>query len=201
MTETTRFYLTENTTFMRTLIWMNEGIFQKFKRILYTLHSDFRAWAIWEICEVISKAFERELELEWVIKNSLSVVLSCSKRKFQNLDTKMKSSSSSVAKNQGEEVSNVQLVKSDTCPPPKYHVIPGFSMKGASMGMLSSIPPKVIMIHNVLRYYMCKISEVGDYEIRLVYQKLCDGVLKDELKIFVRKGLTHALDLLINFKI
>lgn len=48
---------------------------------------------------------------------------------------------------------------------------------------------------------MCKIGEVGDYEIRAVYQKLCDeGILKDEFKIIKRKGLTDALDFPRNFK-
>lgn len=49
------------------------------------------------------------------------------------------------------------------------------------MGVLSSRPPKVIMIHDVRSWYMCKIGEVGDYKIRKVYEKLCnEGTLKDK---------------------
>ena len=70
------------------------------------------------------------------------------------------------------------------------------------MGVLSSIPPKFIMIHDVRSFYMCKIGEVGDCEIHVAYDKLCDeGRVKDEFKIVERKGLTHALDFLRNFKI
>lgn len=49
---------------------------------------------------------------------------------------------------------------------------------------------------------MCKIREVGDYEIQEAYEKLCDeGFLKEEFKIIERKGLTHALEFQRNFKI
>jgi len=74
-----------------------------------------------------------------------------------------------------QELSKIQLVKSDACPPPKFHAIPKIEMKGYSMGMLSTIPPKVIMIHDVIKCYMCKIRQVGDCEIRELYEKLCNG--------------------------
>lgn len=57
--------------------------------------------------------------------------------------------SSSIVKNQGKKVRNVQLVKSDTFPQPKYHVIPKIIMKGDSIDVLSLIPPMLIMIHDV----------------------------------------------------
>ena len=70
------------------------------------------------------------------------------------------------------------------------------------MGALSLIPPKFIMIHDVRSYYVWKIREVGDYEIKETYEKLCiDGILKDEFQIIERKGLTHALEFLRNCKI
>ena len=69
------------------------------------------------------------------------------------------------------------------------------------MSILSSLPPRAIMIHDVKSCYMCKMGEVGDYEIHLAYKKLCDGVLKDEFKIFEKEGLTCALYFIINFKI
>ena len=49
----------------------------------------------------------------------------------------------------GQEVSKIQLSKSDTCPPPKFCDIPEIEMKGDLVGELFSIPPKFIMIHNV----------------------------------------------------
>lgn len=58
---------------------------------------------------------------------------------FGNL-TKIKMVASlSIVKSQGVEVSNVQLVRSDSFPPPKFCAIPKIVMKGDSMGMLSSI--------------------------------------------------------------
>ena len=82
--------------------------------------------------------------------------------------------SSSTEKSQGIEDSNIQLVRSDTCPPPKFHTIPKIDMKGDSMVVLSLIPSKVIMIHDVWSCYMCKNGEVGDYKIQEAYEKLCD---------------------------
>lgn len=108
-------------------------------------------------------------------------------------------SSSLVAKNQ-EEVRHIQLVKSETFPPPNYHAIPKIYMKGDSMDVLSLISPKFIMIHDVWSFYIYKIGEVGDYEIHVTYQKLCNGVLKDKFKIIERKWLTSTLDFLRNFK-
>ena len=83
-------------------------------------------------------------------------------------------SSSSIGKCQGVEVSNVQFVRSDACPRPKSCAILEIMLKGDSMGAFFSIPPKVIMIHDVWSCYMCKIGEVGDYEIQEAYEKFCD---------------------------
>lgn len=80
-----------------------------------------------------------------------------------------------------QEVSKMQLVKSDTYPPRKFCAIPDISMKWDSMGVLSLIPPKLIMIHDVRSCYMCKIGEARDYEIREAYEKLCnEGILKEK---------------------
>ena len=90
-----------------------------------------------------------------------------------------------------QEVSRIQLVKSDACPRPMFHAILEIGIKGDSMGVLSLIPPKVIMIHDVRSCYICKIGEVGDYEIREGYEKLCnEGTLKEKFQIVERKGLT-----------
>ena len=100
-----------------------------------------------------------------------------------------------------QKVSKVQLVMSDAYPPPNFHVIQEIIFEGDLMGMLSSILPKVIMIHNVRSCYMSKIGEVGDCEIREDYENLCDeGTLKEEFKIIERKGLTPTLEFLRNFR-
>ena len=78
-----------------------------------------------------------------------------------------------------QEVGKIQSVKSDACPPPNFCAILHIAMKGDSMGVLSSIPPKFIMIHDVRSCYMWKIGEVGDFEIREAYEKLRnEGILK-----------------------
>lgn len=90
-----------------------------------------------------------------------------------------------------QKVRKIQLVMSDTFPPPKFCTTPKIIVKGDSMGVLFLIPSKFIMIHDIISFYMCKVREVGDYEIREAYKKLCDeGTLKDELKKIVKKGLT-----------
>lgn len=48
---------------------------------------------------------------------------------------------------------------------------------------------------------MCKIRNIGDFEIRESYTKLCaNEVLKDEFKIVKAKDLTHALEFLNVFR-
>ena len=66
---------------------------------------------------------------------------------------------------------------------------------------LSMIPPKVVMIQDVRKFYNCKIVSIGDLELREAYDRLCEnGNLKDEYKIIEHKGLTHALDTRTVFK-
>ena len=49
---------------------------------------------------------------------------------------------------------------------------------------------------------MCKIGEVGNYEIREYYEKMCnEGILKHKFQIVERIGLTHALEFLKKFKV
>ena len=70
--------------------------------------------------------------------------------------------SSSIEKSHRVEVSNIQLMRSDASSPPKFHSIPKIAMQSDSKGVLSSILPMVIMIHDLWNFYMCKIREVGD---------------------------------------
>ena len=72
--------------------------------------------------------------------------------------------SSSIEKSHRVEVSNIQLMRSDAFLPPMFHSIPKIAMQGDSNGVLSSILPMVIMIHDLWNCYMCKIGEVGDYK-------------------------------------
>lgn len=121
------------------------------------------------------------------------------KKDLKTLTTSMEDSSSI---GMSQELSKIQLVKSDTCPPPNFCAILEISMKGDLMDAPSSIPPKVIMVHDAISCYMCSFGEVRNYEIREAYDKLCNGgILKDEFKFFERKGLTHALEFCRNFKI
>lgn len=44
-----------------------------------------------------------------------------------------------------------------------------------------------LFTNSVISYYMCKIGEVRDYEIKEAYEKLCnEGILKDEFKVVER---------------
>ena len=70
------------------------------------------------------------------------------------------------------------------CEPSKFHAIPEIAYKGEPSGPLSSIPPKVLVVHNVRCCYMCRIGELGDLEIKESFGKLCDsGILKEEFEI------------------
>ena len=46
---------------------------------------------------------------------------------------------------------------------------------------LAIIPPKVMMMQDVRKFYNCKVGSIGDMEIHQTYNKLCEnGVLKEE---------------------
>ena len=91
---------------------------------------------------------------------------------------------------EGKEVLNVQLV-SNKVKQPNFKAIPNIAYKNDPSGMLSTIPPNVIMVQDVRKCYNCKIGGIGDMEIREAYERLCvDRFLKDEYKIVERKGLT-----------
>lgn len=63
------------------------------------------------------------------------------------------------------------------------------------------IPSKVLMIQDVTCFYIGKIREVRDMEMRDIYSKLCGNrVLREENKIVERKGLMHAIEFPQMFK-
>ena len=110
----------------------------------------------------------------------------------------MASSSEQV---KGKTVFEVQLVRNEV-KQLEFKGIPKVAYKNDSIGALSMIPPKVVMIQDVCKCYNCKVGSVGDMELRDAYEKLCDnGVLKEAYKIVEKKGLTCALDFPTTFKI
>ena len=82
-----------------------------------------------------------------------------------------------------------------------FRPIPKVAYRNDPTRALSNIPPKVVMVQDVRRCYNCKISAIGDLEIREAYNKLCENeFLKEEFQIIERKGLTCALDFPTVFK-
>ena len=113
----------------------------------------------------------------------------------------MAASSFAPAKSMEAEPEQSQLIQSDECEPLNFWSIPESVIHTNLMRALSSIPPKVLMIHDVWSCYMVNIGEVGDSELRKSYRKLCvDGVLKADFKHLADKGLTYALDFPPDFK-
>ena len=113
----------------------------------------------------------------------------------------MVASSFAPIKGMEEDLKQVLLVRSDACAPPNFQAVVESTILGDLNRALSSIPPKVLMIHDVRSCYMVKIGEVGDSELRESYNKLCKNVvLKYKFKHLADKGLTHALDFLQDFK-
>lgn len=103
-------------------------------------------------------------------------------------------SSTSVSVKEILRERNAQIVRNNQCPSPKFKDYPNITLTGDEFGALFSIPPRVLMIHNVQLCYMCKVAEIGDYELQATYDKLYEnGVLIDETKIVFEKGLTYSL--------
>ena len=100
-----------------------------------------------------------------------------------------------------KEPFEVQLVSTEV-KQPEFKPIPKVAYKNDPTSALSIIPPKVVMVQDVRKYYNCKVGGIEDMEIREVYNKLCDNrVLKEEYNIVEKKGLAHALEFPTVFKI
>lgn len=52
---------------------------------------------------------------------------------------------------------NVQNICNDACSPPKFKAYPNIVLMRDLSRELSSIPPRVIMVHDVRSCYMCEI--------------------------------------------
>ena len=101
--------------------------------------------------------------------------------------------SSTGVRKEVRKVTNVQLISNDVHQPP-FLPIPNIVYKGDPSSVLLTIPSKVIMIQDVRCYYICKVGEIGDLEIREAYQWLCENsILREQNKILERKGLMCAL--------
>ena len=85
-------------------------------------------------------------------------------------------SSSQAAKDKFE----VQLVRNEV-KKPNFKAIPEVAYKDDPTGVLSMIPPKVVMIQDVQKCYNCKVGSIGNLELKEAYDRLCEnGKLKDE---------------------
>ena len=87
---------------------------------------------------------------------------------------------SSSKNSKGKESHEVQLVSNEV-KQPEFRPIPKVAYKNDPTGMLSIIPPKVVMVQDVRKCYNYKIVSIGDLEIFQAYDKLCDnGILKEK---------------------
>ena len=101
----------------------------------------------------------------------------------------------------GKDSLEIQLVSNEV-KQPKFRPITEVAYKNDPAGALSTIPDKVVMVHDVYRCYNCKIGAIGDLEIENAFEKLCNnGKLNDEYSIAEKKGLTKALAFPTVFKI
>ena len=58
-------------------------------------------------------------------------------------------STTSVSGKEMVKERNVQIVRNNQCPPPKFKEYPNIVMIGNKSSALSSIPPRVLMVHDV----------------------------------------------------
>ena len=63
-----------------------------------------------------------------------------------------------------KEPFEVQLVSNEV-KQPNFRAIPEVAYKNDPTGALSGIPPKVMMVQDVRKFYNCKIGGIGDMEI------------------------------------
>ena len=85
----------------------------------------------------------------------------------------MASSSSNTKVKEGKEVLNVQLI-SNEIKQPIFKAILNNAYKQDPIGVLSTIPPQVLMIQDVRCCYTCKVDRKGDMEIKYLYGKMCE---------------------------
>ena len=81
---------------------------------------------------------------------------------------------------QGKGCHKIQLVNNEV-KQLDFRAIPKVAYKYDPAGVLSMIPPKVVMIQDVSKCYNYKVGSIGDLELQEAYGRLCEnGKLKDE---------------------
>ena len=87
-------------------------------------------------------------------------------------------------------------------PTPKCREDLNIALTGDSSRALSIISLRIVIVHDIILCYMCKIGYIGDLQFRIAYEKLCEnGRLKDEHKVVAERGLTLALNFLKVFMV
>lgn len=82
----------------------------------------------------------------------------------------------------------MQIIRNDQSPPPNFRNLVNIDKIVDDMEVLSSIPPIVLTVQDLKLCYQFKVGEIGDFEIRETYEKLCmNGHLKDEFNIIAKK--------------
>jgi hypothetical protein len=98
----------------------------------------------------------------------------------------------SFASNTRKEIlkdSNTHIIRMINSPPLNFMAYPNVALTRDVSRSLSSIPPTIIMVHDVHSCYMYKIGEIGDFELRNAYEILCEnGVLNDKYRLLLKKG-------------
>ena len=107
----------------------------------------------------------------------------------------------SISRNpKDKELFEVQLVSREV-KQPNFKPIPEVAYKNDLANTLSIIPPKVVMVQDIHKFYNCKVGGIGDMKIKKVYNKICvNEVSKEEYNIVEKKGLTCALEFPTIFK-
>ena len=88
------------------------------------------------------------------------------------------------------------LVKGVEWKAPNFKIVPAIAKSLDPHGAQSQIPPKVLLINEIITHFKCTIQKIGTLEMDNALVEMCvDGVLKLEHKHLKTKGLTHILDL------
>lgn len=92
------------------------------------------------------------------------------------------------------------LVKSLDCTPSKFQLYPKIGEEKYPQGSHSSIPPRVLLIHDIRSFYHYFIQELGNLKLDQACAVLCENdVLKLEHKNLKVKGFTHIIQMPKNF--
>ena len=68
---------------------------------------------------------------------------------------------------------NAQIIRTDQKPPTTFRNTISIETPIDVVWSLSTIPLRVMTVQDIRSCYQCKIGEIGDFEIRETYDKLC----------------------------